>query len=58
MGILAGVFLLAGDFSVGVPQSNMIAALFGLGYLLLTAWFVPVGTRLFQLGRITLASTR
>ena len=58
MGILAGVFLLAGDFSVGVPQSNMIAALFGLGYLRLTAWFVPVGTRLFQLGRITLASTR
>jgi hypothetical protein len=31
-GILASIFLLAGDFSVGV-QSDMITILFGIGYV-------------------------
>lgn len=50
MGILASVLLLAGDFSVGVPQSNVIATLFGIGYVLLTTWFFLVGRRLLQSG--------
>lgn len=51
VGILASVLLLAGDFSVGIPHSTMIAALFGIGYVLLTAWFFLVGRRLSQFGK-------
>lgn len=38
MGILASVFLFAGDLTVGI-QSNIITGLFGIGYILLTIWF-------------------
>lgn len=51
MGILASLLLLAGDFSVGIPNSNMIAALFGIGYVLMMIWFFLVGQRLLRLGR-------
>lgn len=51
VGILANTFLLAGDFSVGFLHSNLIATFFGIGYLLLIAWFFFMGSRLFQLGR-------
>jgi hypothetical protein len=51
MGILASLLLLAGDFSVGIPNSNIIAALFGIGYVLMMTWFFLVGWRLLQLGR-------
>lgn len=50
VGILANILLLAGDFTVGLFHSNVIATLFGIGYLLLMAWFFLVGRRLFQLG--------
>lgn len=51
MGILASLLLLAGDFSVGIPNSNIIAALFGIGYVLMMTWFFLVSSRLLQLGR-------
>jgi len=51
MGILANVLLLGGDFSVGIPHSNLISTLFGIGYVLLTVWFFLLGRRLLQLGR-------
>jgi len=49
-GILAGIFLLVGDLSVGF-HSNIITTLFGIGYLLLIAWFFLIAQRLF--GRVT-----
>ena len=54
MGILAGVLLGIGDFSVAlipplIPPITIIAALFGSGYILLTAWFFLIAHRLFQL---------
>jgi hypothetical protein len=52
MGILASVLLLAGDFSVGIPHSNIVATLFGIGYVLLITWFFLIARRLFQLVRI------
>jgi hypothetical protein len=45
-GIIASVFLLVGDISVGIVLSPAIAALTGAGYLLLMAWFFLVGRRL------------
>jgi len=51
MGILANVLLLGGDFSVGIPHSNLISTLFGIGYVLLAVWFFLLGRRLLQLGR-------
>jgi hypothetical protein len=51
VGILASVLLLAGDFSVGIPHSNIVATLFGIGYVLLIIWFFLIGRRLFQLGQ-------
>jgi len=42
MGILASALVLVGDFSVGIPHSNIIAALFGIGYVLLTVWFLLI----------------
>jgi len=38
-GILAGVFLFIGDLTVGI-HSNIITVLFGIGYILLTTWFI------------------
>jgi hypothetical protein len=49
-GILAGVFLFVGDLTVGV-HSNIITALFGVGYVLLTIWFFLTAQCLFRLGR-------
>lgn len=50
MGILASVLLLVGDFSAGIPHLNIIATLFGIGYVLLMTWFFLIARRLFQLG--------
>jgi hypothetical protein len=51
MGILASVLLLFGDFSAGmIPPSNIIASLFGIGYLLLVTWFFLIARRLIQPG--------
>jgi hypothetical protein len=52
VGLLASVLLLVGDVTVGIPQSNIIAGLFGVGYVLLTTWFFLVAARLFQLGHV------
>jgi hypothetical protein len=48
-GIFAGVFLFVGDLSVGI-QSIIITTLFGIGYVLITAWFFMIGRKLFWLG--------
>jgi hypothetical protein len=51
IGILGSALLLAGDFSVGViPPSAFVAALFGIGYVLLMIWFFLVGETLVGLG--------
>jgi hypothetical protein len=52
-GILASIFLLVGDISVGI-QSDMITILFGIGYVLLLAWFFLIAQLLFRLGSGTL----
>jgi hypothetical protein len=52
LGILASVLLLAGDFTAGlIPPTYLMAALFGLGYVLLILWFFLIGRNLFQLGK-------
>jgi hypothetical protein len=48
-GILASVFLFAGDLSVGI-HSNVITILFGIGYILLTLWFFLISRTLLWLG--------
>jgi hypothetical protein len=49
-GILASVLLLVGDFSAGIiPPSNIVASLFGFGYLLFMIWFFLIARRLFRL---------
>lgn len=48
-GILASVFLFVGDLTVGM-HSNIITALFGVGYLLLTVWFFLIAQSLIRLG--------
>jgi len=50
MGILASVFLFVGDLTVGI-RSDMITALFGVGYVLLTTWFFLIAQSLFRLGQ-------
>ena len=51
LGILASVLLLAGDIAVGVASpSTLLAALFGIGYVLMMTWFFLVARSLFQLG--------
>ncbi len=50
VGILASVFLLAGDFGTAPnSHSDIIAILIGIGYVFLMTWFFLVGQRLFQL---------
>ena len=49
-GILASVFLFAGDLSVGI-HSNVITILFGIGYLLLTLWFFLISQTLLWFGK-------
>jgi hypothetical protein len=51
-GILAGILLFAGDLTVGI-HSNIITILFGVGYVLLTAWFFLIAQTLFRPGRIS-----
>jgi len=51
-GILASVFLFVGDLTVGI-HSNIITALFGVGYVLLTIWFFLIAQHLFRLGRVS-----
>jgi hypothetical protein len=48
-GILASIFLFAGDISVGI-QSSIITILFGIGYVLLITWFFLVAGVFFRLG--------
>ena len=48
-GILASVFLFAGDLSVGI-HSNVITILFGIGYILLTLWFFLIARTLLWFG--------
>lgn len=48
MGILASVSLFVGDLTVGI-QSNAITICFGIGYVLLTAWFFLMARSLFRL---------
>lgn len=48
-GILASVFLFIGDLSVGI-HSNIITIFFGIGYVLLIAWFFLVAQRLLRPG--------
>lgn len=49
-GILASVFLFAGDLSVGI-NSNVITILFGIGYMLLTLWFFLISRTLLWFGK-------
>jgi len=48
-GILASIFLLVGDLTVGV-HSNIITTLFRIGYTLLIPWFFLIAQSLFRLG--------
>ncbi len=48
-GILASVLLLAGDISVGIARSSIMAVLIAVGYVLLIAWFFLIARRLLQL---------
>jgi hypothetical protein len=48
MGILAGVLLLVGDFTVGVVQSDIITMFFAAGYVLMMIWLFLIAGRLFQ----------
>lgn len=47
-GILAGLLLFVGDLTVGV-HVRAITTLFGVGYLLLIAWFLSIAQILFRL---------
>ena len=50
-GLLASMLLLAGDLGAGeIPSSNLIASVFGVGYLLLIVWLFLVGRKLHQIG--------
>ena len=49
IGILASVFLFVGDLTVGV-RSNLITAIFSIGYVLLITWFFLIAQSLFRLG--------
>jgi hypothetical protein len=45
-GILANAFLLVADLATGTPLAPLVAALVGVGYVLLVAWFLLIGVRL------------
>ncbi len=54
VGILAALLLLVGDFTSGIiPPSAIMAALFGVGYVLFITWLFMIAGRLFQLGRVS-----
>lgn len=46
-GILGSFFLFFGDLTVGV-HSNLITIVFGIGYVLLIAWFFQIAAALFR----------
>ena len=48
-GIFASVFLFVGDLTVGT-HTNIISLLFGVGYVLSTAWFFLIARTLYLLG--------
>jgi hypothetical protein len=49
-GILASIFLFAGDLTVGI-QSNFITILFSIGYIFLTLWLFLISRKLLLLGK-------
>jgi len=51
LGIAASVLLLVGDFSAGIPPLPIIAALFGIAYVLFVLWFLLIARRLLDLGQ-------
>ncbi len=51
LGILANALLLIGDFATGGSRALVVAALVGVGYILLIAWFVWIVVRLVGWGR-------
>jgi hypothetical protein len=51
-GILASVFLFIGDLTVGI-HSGLITIFFGMGYMLLTAWFFLIAQNLFRLDQVS-----
>lgn len=52
LGILANALLLTGDLGTGGSLAPVVAALVGVGYLLLIAWFLMIGVRLLRSGRV------
>ena len=53
LGILANALLLGGDLATGGSRAPFTAALVGVGYVLLIAWFLLIGARLtFERGTI------
>ena len=46
LGILANALLLGGDLATGGSRAPFTAALVGMGYVLLIAWFLLIGARL------------
>ena len=51
LGIAAGVLLLVGDFTAGIPPRPIIATLFGIAYVLFMIWFLLIARRLLDLGK-------
>ena len=51
LGIAASVLLFVGDLSAGIPPLPIIATLFGIAYVLFTAWFFLLARRLLDLGQ-------
>jgi hypothetical protein len=51
LGILANALLLAGDLATAAFRGLFVAALVGIGYALLIAWFLWIGARLLGWGR-------
>jgi len=50
-GLLASVFLLAGDFGISFARSGAVAILAGTGYVLLIAWLFRISLTLFRRGQ-------
>lgn len=48
IGIAGGVLVLLGDITVGIYPSPILATLTGLGYLLLTCWFILAAIHMFN----------
>jgi hypothetical protein len=48
LGILANVLLLVADFATSDSRVAAVAAVVGVGYILLVAWFVAIGVHLLR----------